>query len=389
MLRWAQSSPGGTPLNFLVQKWILDIFGLSSLTARLTAVLFGAASLWIFGRLAKEYLQQRYLIAITVFALLPQIFRYGWEARPYSQGMFFALLGFWYWLRLEQAPNRRDAIGFGLSVTGGLYSQVFSVFVALAAALWSLKSRRSIAPVWGAFLAGCAIYLPWFLAQRMSREATETMNSFSFAWQQITPQGFLRELSGGGYFCSIPLVVAAAFGRDGRLAWIAGLCLVLPVIADATLGYFFAGRQLIFALPFLALLAVKGLERLPSKAAVGLTTTLVIASVVSDIKEATRVREDWETPARYLASSAVGCVYAWSPEQFQYFRIYEPKLKQCDPTKLPDEFLYTTTRYSRPASPPPGYRQLRVERIGIAEIAHYRRDDRLKEYGLSRFVFRQ
>ena len=68
----------------------------------------------------------------------------------------------------------------------------------------------------------------------------------------------------------MPLLILAAFGRDSRFAWLALAGLAAPVAADATLGYFFAGRQLIFALPFLILLAAKGAARIPRWAAASL-----------------------------------------------------------------------------------------------------------------------
>ena len=61
------------------------------LTVRLPAILFGVASLWMFVRIAREYTASRWPIAAVLFVFLPQIFRYAVEARPYSQGMFFAL----------------------------------------------------------------------------------------------------------------------------------------------------------------------------------------------------------------------------------------------------------------------------------------------------------
>jgi len=53
MLHWAQASPGGTPLNFLVQKAVLDILGFSSLSVRLPALIFGVGCVWIFARIAR------------------------------------------------------------------------------------------------------------------------------------------------------------------------------------------------------------------------------------------------------------------------------------------------------------------------------------------------
>jgi hypothetical protein len=391
MLHWAKASPGGTPLNFLAQKLVLDTVGLSSLAARLPAVLFGVGSLWAFMRIAREYLDKHWILAVGMFAALPQIFRYGVEARPYSQGMFFALLAFWFWLKLEREPSKRHAAAFALAVAGGLYSQVFSVFVAAGQTAWSLRNPKSRMYVIASIAAAGASYLPWFLTQRATQAVTHTMSNYSFSWDQISALGFIRELSGGGYFCSVPLLILAAMGRDSRLGFIAATGLALPVAADAMLGYFFAGRQLIFALPFLILLAAKGLDSLRQPMAALLIAPLFVASAVSDFKQATNVREDWATPAHWLAShnmSGAGCVYVWSADQLAYLQVYEPQLKQCDPANLPDEFPYVTTKYSPPPDPPKGFVKIRSERVGTTEIALYRRDDRLKTYGLSRFIFR-
>lgn len=388
MLHWAKASPGGTPLNFLAQKAVLDVLGFSSFSARLPAVIFGVGSLWIFARIAREYLKDQWLLASAIFAFLPQIFRYAVEARPYSQGMFFVLLAFWFWQRLEREPSRRDAVGFGLAVAAGLYSQVFSVFVALGEASWSLRNRKSRIPVIVAIAVASASYVPWFFAQRATQAVTRTMSNYSFSWQQVSVLGFVKELSGGGYFCSVPLILLAAWGRDARLACLALFGLALPVAADATLGYFFAGRQLIFALPFLVLLALKGASTLPRWAVCCSILPIFVASLVVDVRQATTVREDWSLPAHALAESNVGCTYVWSPEQLQYLQVYARSLKQCDLSTHPPEILYVTTRYSPPVDPPKGYTQIRSDRVGVAEIALYRRDASLKTYGLSRLVFR-
>lgn len=349
LIEWAKASPGGTPLNFIAQKISLDLLGFSSLSVRLPAILFGVASLALFLRLASGQ-----LMAAAMFALLPQVFRYGVEARPYSQGLFFTLLAFLLW----QERNRY----YILAVIGGLYSQVFSAFIAAGQALWS----RRIVPI--AVAAAC--YLPWFLAQRATQSVTHTMSNYSFSWNQVSLLGYIKELSGGGYLCSIPLLILAAFGRDRMLWLLAAAGLTLPVVADATLGYFFAGRQLIFALPFLLLLALEGIKRIPRWASCALIACMLIASLVADFKIATTTREDWATPAHKLAAAGT-CIYAWSPEQLQYYRIYEPSLTACDPTHLAREFTVVTTRYSPPFNAPTGYELKRAEASGIGQISVY------------------
>ena len=162
--------------------------------------------------------------------------------------------------------------------------------------------------------------------------------------------------------------------------------LLTPLIADAVLGYYFAGRQLVFALPFLILLAVLGMASAPRWVSAALLLPLIVASLRYDIRQAITSREDWESPARKLA--AYRCVVVWEEDQLQYMRVYERGLRQCDPAHLPDEFPYVTTRYSPPVEWPKGFSRIRSETVGIAEVVLFRRDASLKTYGLSRFVFR-
>ena len=52
---------------------------------------------------------------------------------------------------------------FALAVAGGLYSQVFSVFIAAGQTAWSLRNPKSRMYVIASIAAACASYLPWFL----------------------------------------------------------------------------------------------------------------------------------------------------------------------------------------------------------------------------------
>jgi hypothetical protein len=266
---------------------------------------------------------------------------------------------------------------------------VYSVFAPLGLAAWSLRRRSTRIPVALATIAAGASYIPWFFAQRATQVAFRA-ETYALDWTNFSALGFLRELSGGGYFCSIPLLILAGIGaiatRNMRVVLPAVAAMLAPLAADATLGYYFAGRQLIFALPFLILLAVMGTAAVPKWTSAALLIPLVVASLRYDFRQATTTREDWESPARKLASYS--CVYVWREDQLQYLRVYERGLRQCDPANLPTEFPYVTTRYSPPGQPPQGFISIRRETVGVAEVVLYRRDASLKTYGLSRFVFR-
>ncbi|HYP05875.1 MAG TPA: glycosyltransferase family 39 protein [Bryobacteraceae bacterium] len=391
LLYWSQISPGATPLNFVAQKLALDALGFSSFTVRLPAIVFGAASLWMFLRVAREYARPLWLLAAVVFSLLPHVYRYGVEARPYSQGLFFALLAFWFWTRLDREGSHGHVYGFGLAVAACLYSQVYSVFGPLTLAGWSVwRNAKWRLPILMAMCTAVASYVPWFLIQRATQTAARA-NTYALDWAHLSLLGYIRELAGGGYFCSVPLLllagVGAYFTKDMRLVAPAAAGLVMPLIADAMLGYYFAGRQLIFALPFLVLLAVAGAAAMPKWGASLMLIPLLGASLKYDFRQATTTLEDWETPARKLASHA--CVYVWDKDQLQYLRVYERGLRECDRSNLPAEFPFVTTRYSPPTPPSiRGYSAVHREKAGLAEIVYYRRDASLKTYGLSRFVFR-
>jgi hypothetical protein len=234
-----------------------------------------------------------------------------------------------------------------------------------------------------------ASYIPWFLVQKATQSAARA-DTYMLDWAHFSLLGVIRELSGGGYFCSLPLLILACTGafvtRNSPLMLAAIAALLGPLVADAVLGYYFAGRQLIFALPFLVLLATSAIGSIPRWATTVLLVPLLAVSVRYDFRQATTTREDWETPARKLATYT--CVYVWGADQLPYFQVYEPGLRQCDPNHWPEEFPFVTTRYSPAVQPLPGVIALRRETVGITDIVVYRRDASLKTYGLSRFVFR-
>src|SRR5690606_37794942 len=99
----------------------------------------------------------------------------------------------------------------------GLYTQALSLYIPLGLAAWSLRNPKSQKLVIGSIAVVVLSYIPWFIAQRATYAITHNMYNIHFSWDQITPHGFVRELAGGGYFASVPLLVLAAFGKDARL----------------------------------------------------------------------------------------------------------------------------------------------------------------------------
>jgi hypothetical protein len=376
-------------LNFIAQKLALDLLGFSSFIVRLPAILFATASLWIFHRIAREYVDAYWPVAVAMFAVVPQVYRYGVEARPYSQGLFFALVAFRCWTRVDRDPSAKNAAAYGLAIAACLYSHVFSVFPAIAPVILSLRNSRARVPVLLAVAAAVVSYIPWFLMQRATQSAVAAP-TYMLDWTHFTIHGVIRELSGGGYFASVPLLILAVVGlvltRNIALGVTAAAAVIGPLAADAVMGYYFAGRQLIFAIPFLIVLATLAARRVPKWASAVLVVPLAVASLKADFRQATTTREDWGSAARTLVGYS--CV-SISPDQLPYLKVYEPSLRLCDFTQPPAEFPHVITRYSPPSEAlPSGYKAVRKDRIGIAEVVVYRRDASLKTYGLFRFVLR-
>ena len=103
-LQWAARNPGGAPLPYLAQWASLQLLGYSPAAARLPAAASSILAALAFAALLRQLRVRNALLAFAMFLLLPLQLRYGFEARPYSQGLFFSILALLWpcaW------PNRR------------------------------------------------------------------------------------------------------------------------------------------------------------------------------------------------------------------------------------------------------------------------------------------
>src|SRR5580698_79468 len=271
LLRWVQMNPGASPLPYLAQRAVVDLFGTSPFVVRIPAALCSIAAAAVFAALCGRFGIRSPVWATALFLALPLQFRYALEARGYSQGLLCALLSLLLLLRARERGTAGAAVLYGASVALGLYSQPLTILPVFGGLFWLIGERdansRTKRSILGAALVGVLSFVPWYLLQRQTQEASGTMAPYFFSWRQITPLGLLHELSGGGYVCSAALLCAAAVGLaklpDRRLlACVALASLAGPILVDALVNYFFASRQLLFASPVLALCAASGIERL-------------------------------------------------------------------------------------------------------------------------------
>jgi uncharacterized membrane protein len=400
LLDWVFVNPGGVPLAYLTQKVFLDVFGYSTFVARLPAALFSILGGFAFGILCRQVDWPAPRAALLLFLFVPLEFRYGLEARGYSQGLFFCVLSFCLLMRLRSRVGARDLVLYWLSLVLGLYSQPLSFLIAGGQGLWALFSQagaRFKVTILSAIGAAGLSFVPWVILEREIQRRAGTMDAFWFSSEQISGFVLLRELAGDGYLCSIPLLVLAVVAiRSAYLrpdmkglfltAAIAGFA--GPIVADASFHYFFAARQFLFGIPALVLLASAGAYDLWRKGQRIITVVLVAAlsagAVAKDYKQATKPTEDWEAAAATVADKLQqgGCFLAAPPDQLVYYAFFRPALRArvCAPGRSAEPIVTAMSPYTSQVdekhlleSLPVGFVRSDATLVGRIRIAVYRR----------------
>ncbi|HLH43167.1 MAG TPA: glycosyltransferase family 39 protein [Bryobacteraceae bacterium] len=383
LMRWAQLNAGASPLPYLVQRPCVDLLGYSAFAARFPAALFSILSGAIFVVVSSRFLKESRWFALAMFLVLPIQFRYGMEARPYSQGLLFSLGTLWLFLKLEERYSAGLAILYGLSVAAGLYSQPLTIFPALAQAAYALPKRR--APLL-AVVAAVLSYLPWYIPQRLAQTSYAAIHppTAFFSWRQIHPLVLLHDMTGGGYACAIPLLALAAWtiykttepGAQRVLYYTLLATLAGPILMDAVFNYFFAERQWLFAMPALLLLAAQGLTR--QITGVALAGVFLVAAIVKDFHQAITPRDDLAATADAIAAHlpAGACVQAEPPGQIDFYLFFRPGLQSrvCEEDSATPEVMLVASSYTLPSERrvPSGMAAVQSIKVGRSELILYR-----------------
>jgi hypothetical protein len=358
LMRWVLVNAGASPLPYLAQHLLMGWFGNSVWVARFPAALCSVLSGIVFAAICPRFLRQGRWIALILFLTLPIQFRYGLEARVYSQGLLFSLLALWLFLLIEERPSAALTSLYGLAVAAGLYSQPLTLFPVLA------QLPRARRGVWISAAVGIASYLPWYFFQHQTQKeyALIAPPIAFFSWHQISPRILLHDITGGGYACAISLLLLTGFGvtrapKQRLLLYTIAAALIGPIVMDIVFNYFFAERQLLFALPALVLLAARGLEqlqthKLPIVACVALGVFLISAAL-KDYRQTTTPRDDLSATADALVSQLRpgACVLAAPLEHIAVYSFFHPELKQraCGTDLSAQEVLAVVSGYTSPA----------------------------------------
>ena len=357
----AMIAPGGMPLAYAAQKLWLDVAGFSPAKARVPAALFGLGASLLTGWIA-ALLGVNVSFVVIASLLTPLLFRYSTEARPYSQGLFFSCLATALLLSWLARPSPGRLALYFISCLGAAYSQPFALFIpATHVAYLLFTNRQKLLPVLLCVAAAGLLYAPWVLLSQEALTNESWPHYMFFSLAQVSPLMIVRELSGGGYFCSLSLLILALAGlRAGQHELLLWLCVAIPlalaILADAAFHYFFAIRQLIFVLPPLLLLAAAGLERLWMKRRTPATVfafLFILSAVVKDVRWQLDRKEDWGKAASAIKTrlselGASACVSIIPPGDAMHYYFFEPSLRarSCRSGVLQSQMLVVKSPYA-------------------------------------------
>lgn len=406
LIRDVTQTPGGMPLGYLSQYWIISAAGFSVWTARLASALAGALALALFIILARRFgmTSGTVVVAVCLWMVCPLLLRYSLEGRPYMQGLFFALAAVLCQLQLCRANSVRWALGLAVCLAAAAYSQPFAIFAPLGFSLCNARHERTKCRVLTctAYATAGLLLIPWLLAAMPHWREAIAQTRTGFEWRFSLALALIRECVGDGYVAAVPALLLAAHNVwrarrspsiDSRLAMVGAILssVVLALIADAKFDYFFAIRQLIYGVPFLLLLMADEISalwaqrnaRLP---VAGLIILFLSASITKDYTYLTDKREDWNKLSTQMSKAlGGGCILLPEGDSGKIYFLFRPEIAAhlCNSTVTARRVImarhtYTDPRAARLAESEllaRGLGRVSVETVGFAEVAVFTRGE--------------
>lgn len=348
LLRAIPLNAGGVPLSYLFRDLSITTLGYSAFSARLPSLLCSLAALAGIYEIAK-YLKLRWpLLPVVLLAVMPCQFRYAIESRPYSQLLALTVWSTLTFLLLQARPSVLWVVLYTAINIAGLYTQPFAIFVPLSHFVWTLTAkeivrRRLVLPIAVSLLASAVCFYPWYqLATRLWSQSPD-----SHAGYAITAHSFLvlaKEVFGAGYLGTLVIFVLCVAGLlhaknnaglpPARRFWILTLVLpmLLPFAADSYFGYFWASRQAIAAAAPAVLVASRGIESLHvcwhPRASLAAFLTVLLISLIADLRFYTKPRENWAAAAAslHVLANSSSCIDFTPAQASVLFTFFDPSL---------------------------------------------------------------
>jgi Dolichyl-phosphate-mannose-protein mannosyltransferase len=347
-------NPGAVPLGYLTQGLFVLAGSPSPLWARFPSALFSILSCWVLVQVCRELnLPQITELAAVLFMVMPLQFRYAIEGRPYSEALCFSLLATLAFIKLLAVPTIPTACLCIAATIAGLYTQPYAILSVGGVAFWVAVTkvkqgdwkRAALGPV--CLFISLLAFLPWYLLEnRKWASGIQQHGIPPFHWTVALGLDVIKGISGDGFLCSAALILLAAVGLFSRAATtgVRGLVLlaiVFPIggalAGDAFTNYFFASRQILFALPGLVILAALGFSELFSRykpLALAAAAILLAAALQKDVTMQMKGREDWPAAASAVAEIVRNgrCVQVVPADSLDVYDFFAPGLvtKACE-----------------------------------------------------------
>ena len=365
---------GSVPLGYLVQRFSINLLGFSEFSVRLPSVVSSLVGAFGMLALARRLRAKVPAAPVVLFCLLPLQWRYAMEGRPYEMALALSIWSTVLLLDLLREPRILRACLYSLVITGGLYTNPYSLFVPAAHVIWLFSRRfRSNAPPWVlpfamiANVFAAVLFLPWYLYARHAWATTVPAIGHTSALK--IAELIAKDLVGAGYIGTFLILLLAATG--GRklsaglqdttsllMLWVA-VPIVLALIGNALFHYFLAVRQMIFVLPPLCLLAGFEIEPIKiqnSKAAILGFSCLLGICLFDDVNQFSKPREDWRAAASAIKnlSGPETCVIFVPADSLNLYCVFDQTLSddKCNPGPLDyySRIVLATSPYAPPAS---------------------------------------
>jgi hypothetical protein len=344
-LRDALRRDGHPGLYYLLLGWWIDGFGEGDTAARALSGLFGVLTLPVLWFAARRHGREVAVATVMLAASSPYLVRYATEVRMYALLVLVIALG---WLALEAAWERPAApplAAVAATTAAAMHTHYWSFYAVATAGIvlvwagWRTSAWRSALASLGAMALGAATFLPWLPVFLDQLRDTGT----PWADRARPTEVFIETLQGiggnnrfEGETLGIVLAVLAVLGvfaigaaRDGVLELrtsvpsavrlpVAGAALGLSIGAAVAIvtGGAFEARYAAIAIPFVLVLAGRGVAMLDGRARLVVLGLVVLLGFAVSIDEARRTRSQGEQVADAIdAAAGAGDVVIFCPDQ--------------------------------------------------------------------------
>lgn len=354
------------PLYFTIMHIWVTIFGNSVISARMPSFLFYIATLFVLYKLCKESSNRNVAyLTVVFFSFSPFVLWYSFEARMYTQFVFFSCLSSLYFLRMLRSGAKSGTFGFLISAILGVYTHYFFLFLLFSQGVYlliaicnagrqdELSLWQSLKADWKLFAAFMVIAVlsvasltPWvwyvvslqsaansdpLIAPPSSFNIFQTFAFFLFGFQSPVTQGLIVALW--------PLIIVLLFfvftlrrKMNARNLTYFEIVTFLPIVMFILVSFvrpIFLARYLIFTVPTLFFILSSVLLTFPRRIARALIAVLFITIlgflVYQNLSPSTPVKENYKGVAAYLSEQttpadivAISAPFTIYPIEYSY-----------------------------------------------------------------------